>query len=225
MLDLPKMYRKNALFAGLLIFLGIFAGILSIAPAVEGPNYLQISAENSGAILGGAFFQSLLVPIYFIFGLLMFPWVREYSHGLAVGMVTLRGISIGFQLVGVILLPLFIILSRSYLASSAENQDVFIALGDMLRKGRDLTNHMGVLLSIGLANLIMYYAFFRGSIIPRWLSVWGILGNLIALATSFLIFFGFFKVISTEFVVLSFPLVLQELIFAIWLVYHGVKKV
>ena len=70
----------------------------------------------------------------------------------------------------------------------------------MLKMIRDLTNHLGVMVATGLGNLLLYYILFSGKYIPRWLSVWGIIGNILILLASFLILFQLVDVISTAYI-------------------------
>ncbi len=111
--------RKTALFAGILIITGITAGMISVVPVVEGPDYLTEVFANKNQVLTGAFFQFTLVPIYIGFALLLYPIIREYNKSLAIGFVSFRIIAGIFQLIGVIILPLFLLLSQEYLQSTS----------------------------------------------------------------------------------------------------------
>ena len=91
--------RKAAIFAGILIILGIIAGMLSIVPSVEGADYLTEVSANQNQVLSGAFFQFTLVPIYIGFALILYPILREFSKSLAIGFVGFRIIAGVFQIV------------------------------------------------------------------------------------------------------------------------------
>ena len=215
--------RKIALFSGILILLGIIVGVFSIVPAVESPNYLTEASENQNRVLMGALFQFILIPIYLGFALLLYPIVSKYSESLAIGFVGFRIIAQVFQLIGVILLPLFVFLSQEYVTAATTDRLYIRTFGELLRVGRDLVNHVGVMSSTGLGNLILYYVFYKTKLIPRWLSVFGFVGNILGILASFLILFSIISVISREFIALSTPLVLQEVVLAFWLIIKGFR--
>jgi len=217
-------YRKTAVFAGLLIIDGIVAGILSVVPSVEKSDYLTEVYTNQYQVLTGAFFQFSLVPIYIGFALLLYPIIKKYNEGLAIGFVSFRIIAGIFQLIGVIILPLFIFLSHEFLKSTTSNVLNFQFFGEVLKLVRDLANHVGMMLATGLGNLILFYIFYKTKLVPQWISIWGIFGNILAMLASFLILFRLIDVISTHFVVLTIPLVLQEIILATWLIIKGFNK-
>jgi len=214
-------YRKMARLAGILIIVGMIAGILSVVPSVESSNYLTEVSANQYQVLIGAFFQLTLVPIYIGFALLLFPLLRRYSESLAIGFVSFRIIAGIFQLIGVIVLPLFLFFSQEYLKSSISDMVHFQILGDVLKLVRDLVNHVGMMLATGLSNLILSYMFYKTRLVPRWLSIWGFIGNSLAMLASILILFQFIDVIAPNSIVLTIPLVLQEFALAIVLIAKG----
>ncbi len=216
-----KSNRKTAIIAGILILIGMVAGMLSIGPSVESPDYLAAVSGNQNQVLTGAFFQFTLVPIYIGFALVLYPIVRNYSKSLAIGFVSFRIIAGVFQIVGVIVLPIFILLSQVFLKSTSSDLLYFQTVGDLLKLGRDLVNHVGVMLATGLGNLILYYIFYKTKLIPRWLAGWGLIGNILAMLASFLILFRLIDVITPHFIVLTIPLVFQEIVLAIWLIFKG----
>ena len=213
--------RKTAIYAGIFIIMGMVAGVLSVLPEVEGSNYLSEFSANQIKVLIGAFFQFTLVPIYIGFALLLYPILKKYNESLAIGFVSFRIIAGIFQLIGVILLPIFILLSQEFLKSTPADLLFIHTLGDILKLGRDLANHVGMMLATGLGNLILFYIFYKTELIPRWLSSWGFIGNALAMLASFLILFRIIDVIAPHFIVLTIPLVLQEIVLAIWLIVKG----
>lgn len=78
-----------------------------------------------------------------------------------------------------------------------------------------------MMLATGLGNLILFYIFYKTKLIPRWISSWGFFGNTLAMLASFLILFRIIDVIAPHFIVLTIPLVLQEIVLAIWLIAKG----
>lgn len=213
--------QRVSRIAGILIILGIIAGILSIVPLVESGNYLQEVYPNRNQVLTGAIFQFFLVPIYIGFSLVLYQVLRNYNKSLSLGFVGFRIIAGVFQLIGIILLPIFILLSEKYLTQTASDLILYETIGEILKLFRDLANHLGVILATGLGNFILYYIFYKGKHIPVWLSLWGIVGNSLNMIASFLLLFQLIEVISTEYGIMTMPLLLQEIMLAIWLLVKG----
>lgn len=209
------------MFAGILIILGIIVGVFSVVPAVESPNYLTEVSKNQNQVLIGALFQFILVPIYIGFALLLYPILRKYNKSLAIGFVGFRIIAEMFQLIGVIILPLFVLLSQKFVHAATTDLLYIQIFGEVLRLGRDLVNHVGMMLPLILGNIILYYIFYKTKLIPRWLSIWGFIGNPLAMLASILFFFNLISVVSQEFIILTIPLVLQEVVLAFWLIIKG----
>lgn len=217
--------KKASRYGGILILLGIVCGILSVVPSVESPSFLSEVFPNKNQVLTGATFQFFLVPIYIGFALLLYPLLRQANKSLAIGFVGFRMMSGVFQLIGLILLPVFILLSDKYLNGDLATIAYAQNTGEILRYVRDLVNHMGVMVATGLGNLLLFGLLIKNNMAPKWLSVWGILGNFLLLIGSFLLLFQQIEVISPEYGVLTVPLVIQEIAFAIWLIVKGIKPV
>ncbi|MBD77652.1 MAG: hypothetical protein CL840_01770 [Crocinitomicaceae bacterium] len=215
--------NKISKIAGTLIILGIISGILSIVSSVESDNFLNEVYPNKNRVLFGGIFQFLLVPIYIGFSLVLYPVMKKYHKALSIGFVGFRIMAGVFQLLGIILLPIFILLSQKFLAQTNTDLIFYETIGEILKLFRDLINHLGVILATGLGNLLLYYILFKGKLIPVWLSIWGIIGNTLIMIASFFLLFEFIKVVSTEYGIMTIPLVLQEVVLAIWLILKGLK--
>jgi hypothetical protein len=81
-----------------------------------------------------------------------------------------------------------------------------------------------VILATGLGNLMLYYILFKEKLTPKWLSIWGIISNTLIMTASFLLLYKLIEVVSTEYGIMTIPLVLQEVILAIWLIVKGLNS-
>jgi hypothetical protein len=215
--------KRISIIVGSLIILGILAGIFSIVPSVESEQYLKEVYPNRNQVLTGALFQFLLVPIYIGFSLVLYQVIRAYSKSLSIGFVGFRMMAGVFQLLGVIMLPIFVFLSQKYITQSDTHLLFYETVGEFLKLFRDLTNHLGVMLATAIGNLLFYSILIKGRLVPLWLSIWGIVGNTLLMLASFLLLFQSIDVVSTEYGILTLPLVLQEIVLAIWLLVRGLK--
>jgi hypothetical protein len=73
-----------------------------------------------------------------------------------------------------------------------------------------------------LGAMMLYAVFYQSKLIPRWLSVWGLIGVTLHLfVTGLAGMFGLTNSMSTVQSVLALPIFLQELVMAIWLILKG----
>ena len=70
----------------------------------------------------------------------------------------------------------------------------------------------------GLGALILNIVLYQSELIPRWLSVWGLIGATLLLAMGFLRMFGH------PVIYLAIPLILNEMVLAVWLIVIGVNS-
>ncbi|WP_052143756.1 DUF4386 domain-containing protein [Wocania ichthyoenteri] len=215
--------KQISRIAGTLIFIGIIAGVLSVVPSVEDEKYLEIIYLNKTKVLISALFQFLLIPIFIGFALILYPILKQYNSILSIGFVGFRFMAGVFQLIGIIVLPAFIILSEKYTTGINSNLIFYETVGEILQLSRNLINHLGVIIATGLGNLLLYSILYKEKNIPIWLSTWGITGNILIMTASFLILFQLIEVISTEYIIITTPILLQEIILAIWLIRKGLR--
>jgi hypothetical protein len=70
----------------------------------------------------------------------------------------------------------------------------------------------------GLGALILYFTLFQSELIPRWLSGWGLVGATLILAMGLLRMFGH------PAIYLAIPIILNELVLAVWLIVLGLSS-
>ena len=98
-------------------------------------------------------------------------------------------------------------------------------LGSLKAGCEAVSNHV-ILISLPflLGAGLYYYLMYRSSIIPRWLSVWGLLAVALSLVATlysgFTQDFGF----STFSTALNAPIALQEMVLAVWLIAKGFNR-
>lgn len=211
--------RIIAIMAGGLYFLGLIAGLFSVVPVIDLPDYLvQISAHTLQVTLG-AFFQFLMMAAYVGMAITLYPILHKHNESLALGYVGFRLVAAAFIVIGVILLFLLLALSQEFVKAGAPASSHFQIIGEILRTGRDLINHVGMILVLSMGGLLFYYLLYLTNLVPRWLSGWGLMGTAVTITASFLFMFRLIDLITS--VYMNFPLALQEMAFAVWLIVKG----
>ncbi|GAA5084612.1 hypothetical protein HNP84_005419 [Thermocatellispora tengchongensis] len=213
--------RRATAIAGALVIAGMIAGGLSVVPAIEEPNFLELVSAHENQVITGALFQFLMIPAYVGFALCLYPALRTASEALSLGFLGFRLIAAAFHFVGVILLPLFLVLSEEYAQAGAAGAPHLEVLGELLRRARDLVNHVALIVSLNLGDLLLFCILYRARFVPRWLSVWGLLGAASAVLASFLVLVRLTDVVTPFYLAMNAPLALQTLVLAIWLIARG----
>ncbi len=100
------------------------------------------------------------------------------------------------------------------MSSSALDATHLQALGTLLLKTVDRISQVSVFVfSIGA--LMIYSVFYQSKLVPRWLSVWGLIGGILYSSVPLLTMFGY------AWEALYAPLALQEMVLAVWLIVKG----
>jgi hypothetical protein len=77
------------------------------------------------------------------------------------------------------------------------------------------------LLAFSIGALLYYIIFYRTKLVPRWISAWGLVAAILAMVSCALVTVGLIAPTGTEQVVMSLPILPQELVFAAWLIAKG----
>ena len=214
--------RIAAILAGVLYFLGIIAGVLSVIPVIDTPDYLVQITAHAGQVTSGAFFQFLMMAAYVGMAVTLYPILKRHNESLALGYVGFRIVAAVFIVIGVILLLLLLILSQEFIKAGAPVSSHFQTTGEILRTGRDLVNHVGMTLVLSMGGILFYFLLYQTELVPRWLSGWGLIGTAVTIVASCL--FMFRVVGLTTSVYMTFLLALQEMVFAVWLIAKGIHS-
>ncbi len=218
-----KSDRRKEILTGILFISGMLAGILSVAPSIDAPDYLIKAAANANQVILAAISQFIMSIAYLGVAIILYPILRKFNAGLSIGFLSFRIVAAVFISIGVIFLLLLLTLSQQYANTAPQDISYFQVLGDLLRKGRDLVNHVFMILALGVGGLMFYYILFQARLVPHWLSVWGFLGTTITMAASLLVLFHSIDIITPAYMILNMPIALLEIILAIWLIVKGFK--
>jgi len=126
-----------------------------------------------------------------------------------------------FYIVGVMGLLLLLTLSQEFVKAGAPDSSYFQTLGVLLLAGYHWVGNVGSLLAFCLGALMYYYVFYQTRLVPRWLSVWGLVGATLCMVAGMLVMFRLIGPMSTFQVVLALPIAVQEIVMAIGLILKG----
>ncbi len=212
--------RRSAVSTGVLLIVGMVAGVFSVVPVIDGADYIVKAFTNENQVLIGAFFQLLMVVAYAGIPILMYPILSKHNKGFALGSVAFGIIAGVFIIIGVILLLLLLTLSYEFAKAGAQDVSYFHTLGGLLQTGRDLVNHVATTLAFVLAMLLFNCIFYQTKLVSRWLSMWGLIGSVLSILASLLFMIRFIGLDAT-YMMLNIPIAFQQLALAVWLIVKG----
>ena len=222
-------YRKNAVMAGILYFLGTVFGFsgsviggevlssITTGKPLVGVDILSLVAANSSQITVGAFFYLMMGISLAAMTVFLYPIFRKDSEELAMGMVLFRGALEGtgylFSTLGILTL---VALGNEYIATGADLA-ALQSMGNVLYQFQDLLAPVNSIIFL-IGTTCLYLSFYRTRLIPRWLSVWGLIGVVPYMAYALLHFFH----LDTGYgLYLQMVLAPQEMVMAVWLIVKG----
>ena len=217
-------YRKTAIIVGILYIIGTVAGVLSVVvttPILGASDYLAKVAANANQLTIGALLVLLMGLALAMVPVVIFPILKKYNEVLAVGYVVFRGALETMTYIASVIPWLFLlIVGREYTAAGAPGATYFQPLGTLLKEGSESINPITGIV-FGLGALMLYTLLWQSKLIPRWISGLGFIAILLNLATSFLILFQLQSAFSSINMVMNFPIFIQEMVMAVWLIARG----
>ncbi len=221
-IDTPRFI---SILTGILYLLVFVAGLLSIARAVDHPDYLTKAAQKSGQVKRAALFQFLMAVFYLGIALLLFPVLKIHNETLALGFLGFRTLAALLVAAGTILLLILLRVSKKYAKHNSSTTVNYKHAGDRLKAARDFVNHVAMIITLCISSIMLYSVTLQSQLIPAWLSLWGIVGAAIAILASIFVWLKYVKINSPNYMLLNMPLALQEYAFAIWLIWKGFETI
>ena len=189
-----SLRRTEILVASLWLVtaIGAIAGAAFINPIINAPDYLSTVFPKSAAVVTGMLLWLVNnIGIVFI-GLLMFPILRKQSESMALGYVSMRMFESLLMTVGVAFAVLLIPLSQAFIKAATTDISTYQAIGAVLKQVESLFLNLMQLLFLGLGGLIITTMLYRSKLVPRWISMIGIIGYALLLPAFALALFGAF---------------------------------
>lgn len=219
-----KTDRKIAIVAGALFIIATAASLMGsklTASALGANDSLAAGSANGNPPMVGMFLSFIAAAASAGIAISLYPVLRKYNEGLALGAVGFRLIEAVFYMVGA-LCPVVLYTVSPASVNAGGQETLFQTLRHVLLTTGDLAGFVFGVLAFCIGALMYYSIFYQTNLIPRWLSVWG-LAAIVALLSAVLItvFDGEPFSVSGNLVLLALPIALQEMVLAVWLIVKG----
>ena len=212
--------RKIGAITGVILIIATVAAHVAnaLTPVLTGTDYLTRFSAQSNQVAAGAL---IYLSAYFAsagIAVVMYPVLKRWNAGLALGSVVFRTIEAAFYMVGLVCLLSLSTLGQQFTTAGAADRASLQAIGDSLVSVHDYAGLVAVF-AFCLGASMYYTLFFQSRLIPRWLSGFGIVAIILMTAACVLALFSGNRI--TSYIPLAFPIFLQEMVLAVWLIAKG----
>jgi hypothetical protein len=220
-----REHRAAATTAGILYIIGTVAGVLSTvvsAPARDAGDPLAYAAEHSSAVVTGALLVLVMGLSLAFVPVVLFSVLRRVDEVLAVGYLVVRGAveTVCYVLIAIGWL-LLVPLGGAMAAGLGTASPAGVRVGSMVIDA-DATNAV-LALVFCLGAGMFYVLLYRSRIVPRWISVWGLMAIPLYVAGDLLAMYGVFAANGSGQVLMFMPMAVQEMVLAVWMIARGFR--
>lgn len=219
--------RKIAIWVGVLYIIATVAPVSTLGAwgtLIDGQGILTNAAANEGKLIMVALLNLVMAVAVAGVAFMIYPVLKRFANtgvkkGLALWYVGTRVTEGAIFVVAVLATLAFLPLSRGFIDAGAPVASHFQTDTIVLQSTVDLAYALGqAVFAVGAA--MLYYLLLQSRIVPRWLSLWGLIASpLFVVASLSLIWTG--DPNSTFSTVLYVPMAVQEMVFAVWLIAKG----
>ena len=213
-------HKQTARVVGSLILLATVTYMLGnglLNSILHAPDYLRDVYPGRGQVISGVLLEFVDAAAVAVIGIMLFPVLRKHNETIALGYAGTRIIECALLLVAGISSLLLISLSQHYAHAGASDASSFQNVGAVLVAQSELAFQIAML-ALGLGSIPFCYLLFTSRLIPRYVSVLGLIGYPALAISAVLEIAGY-----SAGVILYIPGGLFELIFPIWLIVKGFK--
>ena len=219
--------KKSANIVGILLILATVtavAGVLLYDPILNGPDYMINGTEHANQVVLGALMELILVVSAVGTATAMFPILRKYNETIALWHICFRFLEAMIITVGVISVLSLLTLSREFVAAGAPDIASFQTSGIVLNAIHDWTFLLGPNFMLGINTLMYSFIFYKIKVVPRFISILGMIGATLIFTCALFVMFGVFTQLSVWGAILAIPVAAFEMILAVWLIVKGFNR-
>ena len=214
-------FRNTARYVGSFFIFSnvvfILGAVIFLEPVLGAPDYLQLASASRATVVTGVMLELLNAFAYLGIAVFMFPVLKRRYESLALGYIGFRILEFVMQILAE-LSPLALLnLSEAFLSAGAPADSYFQTIGAMLIAERHWAFQM-ISLTLGSGALLFYSMLYQLKLVPRFISMWGLLGAAIVLVNML----G--DMLGANLPNLGYVMLLNELTLGVWLIVKGFNK-
>lgn len=216
--------RTNAILIGALFVIAAITAILGLAlyqPALNDPEYIIKGSVNASQVIWGALCELVLAFSVIGISIMMYPILNKENEISAIGYVCFRLLEATIIIIGIISMLSIVTLSQVYAKTAGSDSTSFIIAGKLLAVVHDWTFLLGPNLALGPSTLMMSLILYKSKLVPRFISILGLIGGPLIFSCAVMVMFGTFLQISVWGALLAIPVFAYEMTLAVWLIGKG----
>ncbi len=216
-------YRNTSIIVAVLFIIATITSLLTtvfLGSTLTSTNYLTTISANANQVITAA--MLLLISAVSILGIavMMFPILKKHIESLAIWYVGIRTIEAVFTIVAALILLSLLTLSQQYV-SGAFNASYYQPLGNLLLALNNRWDFYIEPFIFAFGSLALNYSLYQTKLVPRFLSVWGLIGAALVLIYGLLGLLDLNTSILSILELIALPIAVQEMVFAVWLIVKG----
>lgn len=217
--------RRSAVIVGVLFIIAtafLFIGEAIYGPILESPDYLEIAYPNRIMATIGVLLEFACVLAIPLIPVVLYPILRKHNEALALGYFGFRFLeAVLFVLVQINTL-IVISFSQSYLSSGRADAASWQNLGSAFQSW-NLWAFYFYIFFFTIGGLLFYSALYQSELVPRFISVWGLIAAALLLVGTVLEIVEALSGIpaGVRELVYAAPIALNEMVLAVWLIVKG----
>jgi hypothetical protein len=218
--------RINARITGVLFILGIvpmITAMLLFGQVFSSSDILTAVAANRLPTLAFALAIIVMGLAACGMGISLYPALKRQSEGLARAAMGLRITEGALTIASAVGFFALVAVSQEFIKAGSPKNSFYQPAAAAIKAMNDWAANIYVM-PFGAAALIYNAIFYRTRLVPRWLSVWGMVGILLVLISGIGGILVLMDPSSPVLFLLNMPILAQELVFAVWLIAKGYKE-
>lgn len=217
--------KKTARIVGVLFLIAFFTSMIGsagfIEPVINAPDYLVNINPNKSRLITGILLQLICAVAVVGIAVLLLPILKKQNRYIAFGYLGFRIIESAIIFVSAISLLLLLTLSQEYVKAGTPGISSFQTLGSLAVAGHFWAFQM-VIIVCGVAGLMFCYALYQARLIPRFISILGIIGYSLSLIAPLLDMYGIIDTLHGPGLIMYIPGSIFEIILLpVWLIVKG----
>jgi hypothetical protein len=211
--------------AGVLFLVAMGSSVLggSVVDNVLGSSdYLQGLHDSRNVVVTGVILELVNCGAVVGIAVVLFPILRKYSEAMATGYVGFRVVEATLLAVAATV-PLALMGIGSDYAGLVDASSA-AALGDALRSAREAIYGLMVAFAFGIGAFLLYSMFYGSRLVPRFISIWGLVGVACVVALNVLNTYRDVEGMDVS-MILAIPIITNEIFLGFWLILKGFNNV
>lgn len=220
-------YRKSAITVGLLFLTALILNPIAteiLDPILNTPDYLDKAYTGRNLVITGNLLNLICAIAMIFIPISLFPVARKNNESLASSYIVFRALE-GMLFIYIAIKSLsFISLSKVYTTEAAQNASYLQSLGNSIHSEIYWATIIYIIIYT-LGGVTFYYLLYKSKLVPRFLSIWGLMAVVLLFVGAILGLFslGIFNRLPLMKAMVYFapPIAINEFVLALWLIIKG----